>query len=198
MSEIKSALELALERTEGVKGDKRSLEMHESKQAGKSLVVKVLDEPGFDVGAKLAEWSGDKAKWAREGFLEALNMNIRLPNEEAEIERILRVKDGLTFVIKDTKRLNSLFEQLDQLLRQYLQNKNDMVERLREQFAGHLRRKEQELAEQTGRQVKMDPAQDPEFAEYLRQNMNHLQSQYAEVLKQVNDEIAKLYQKSPR
>jgi len=198
MSEIKSALELALERTESVKGDKRSLQMHESKQAGKSLVVKVLDEPGFDAGAKLTEWTGDKAQWARDGFLEALKMNIRLPNEEAEVERILRVKDGLNFLIKDTKRVNSLFEQLEQLLRQYLQNKNEMVERLREQFAGHLRRKEQELAEQTGRQVKIDPAQDPEFSQYLRQNMNHLQTQYHEVLKHVNDEVDKLYQKSPR
>lgn len=197
MGEIKTALELALERTEGVKGDKRSLDMHESKQFGKSLVVKVLDEPGFNAGTELDTKSGERGGWAREGFLEALKMNIRLPNEEPELERILRVKDGLAFLIKDSKRLNSLFEQLDQLLRQYLANREEIIQRLRDQFAGHLRRKEQEIAEQTGRRVQLDPAQDPEFAQYLRQNMNNLQTQYEDVLGQVREEVDKLYAKSP-
>ena len=44
MGRIKSALEIALERTESVKGDKASINLFEAKQKGKRLANEFLNE----------------------------------------------------------------------------------------------------------------------------------------------------------
>ncbi len=193
MSEIKSALELALEKTENVQGDRKSLEMHEHKQIGKRLVSKVIDGEEIDIAAEFARFEGEKLEWVKDGFFEVLLMNIKLPNDDLEMQRIRRLEDGFQVVIRDTKQLRELFKQLDSLLGQYLDNRRQMIEAVRQQFEGRMRQKEQEMQRQMGSQVRMDPASDPEFAQYLRENMNRLQGQYTGVLDQVKQQLQQLY-----
>ena len=45
MGKIKSALELALERTESIKGDRSSIDQFEAKQRGKKLANAFLENP---------------------------------------------------------------------------------------------------------------------------------------------------------
>ncbi len=193
MGEIKSAVELALEKTEGVRGDRRSLEMHEHKQLGKRLVSKVIDGEEVNLNEELSRYDDERLDWVRDGFFEVLLMNIKLPNDDIEMQRIRRLENGFQVVIRDTAQLRELFKQLDNLLSQYLDNRRQMIEAVRQQFEGRIRQKEQELQRQTGTQVRLDPANDPEFAQYLRENMNRLQEQYSGVLDQVKQQLQQLY-----
>ncbi len=193
MGEIKSAVELALEKTEGVRGDRKSLEMHEHKQLGKRLVSKVIDGEEVDLNKELSRYDGERLDWVRDGFFEVLLMNIKLPNDDIELQRIRRLENGFQVVIRDTAQLRELFKQLDNLLSQYLDNRRQMIEAVRQQFEGRIRQKEQELQRQTGTQVRLDPASDPEFSQYLRENMNRLQEQYSGVLDQVKQQLQQLY-----
>ncbi len=193
MGEIKSALELALEKTEDVQGDRKSLAMHEHKQIGKRLVSKVIDAEEVDLATEFARYDAEKQSWVKQGFFEVLLINIKLPNDDVELQRIRRLEHGFKAVIRDTKQLRELFKQLDSLLEQYLENRRQMIEAIRQQFEGRIRQKEQEMQRQMGSQVRLDPASDPEFAQYLRENMNRLQEQYSGVLDQVKQQLQQLF-----
>ena len=196
MSEIKSALELALERTENVASDKKGLRAHEVRQEGKRLVSRLSDDPSTDVKKALKQYSGEELRWVKEGFFQVIVTQLSLPTTEADLSRIAHVETGLSTIIKDSSSLKYLFEQAHQLLKQYLENRHHLIEQLRTAFADRMRKREEELARQFGHAVKLDPAQDPEFAGALQQHMGRLQQQYEGVLEQLRGELDRLFQES--
>jgi hypothetical protein len=75
-----------------------------------------------------------------------------------------------------------------------LDNKQQLIEHLRNQFSQRIRQKEEEASKQMGRQVRIDPSSDPEFARALNQNLGNLQNQYGGVIDQVKDQLRTLYE----
>lgn len=196
MSQIKSALELALEKTQDVHSDKKSLETYEMRQQGKRLVSKLNDNPDLDVKKELKQYSGEQQKNVKEGFYQVIMSNLGLPNSEADLAKIDTLEKGLAAVIKDRGSLQQLFEQTRGLLKQYLDNRQHLIEQLRNAFADRMRQREEELARQFGHAVKIDPAQDPEFASALQQHMGRLRQQYEGVLQQLRTELDRMFDES--
>lgn len=196
MSEIKSALELALERTADVKSDKSRLEAHEARQTGMRLAGRFLDDPSIDAAKELKSLDGTKRTSAREGFSHVLLSHLALPTQESDIQRLATVQKGLHAVVRDGHLVDGLMEQVIQYLQQYLDTKKQLIERLREQFEPRMRQKEQQIAQQTGRRVQLDPANDPEFAQALNDNVQRLQSQYAQVIEQAKEQFDQLLDSS--
>lgn len=192
MSEIKSALELALERTADVKGDKSRLDAHDSRQTGMRLAGRFLEDQTVDVARELKQLDKQKQKAARDGFYQVITSHLALPSQESDVQRLSLIQRGLQAVIRDRRMVEGLMEQVIQYLQQYLDTKNQLTERLRQQFEPRLRQKEQQIAEQTGRQVRLDPANDPEFAQALNQNLQRLQAQYAQVVDQAKEQLDQL------
>lgn len=193
MGEIKSALELALERTAGVQGDKKSVEEHEHKQKGKRLLSQLTENPKLDIKKELSHYKGEERKWVVDGFVEVALSNIALPTTEADLGRLDPIKNGLATALGKKAEIEYLFDQAHQLLTQYLENRQQLIEHVRNQFAQRVRQKEEEFARQYGSSVRLDPAQDPEFAGVLQQNMRQLQGQYQQVLDQLREEVRRLH-----
>lgn len=192
MSEIKSALELALEKTQDVQADKKTLEAHEHRQAGQRLVSQLLEDPKFDVKQELKQYSGEKLKWVKEGFFKVLLSNISLPESETELERIKTIRQGCEAILKDKKSVDYLFEQVEQLFSQYLQNRQQLIEQLRQQYEQHMRQREQQGGQQLPGQGR-DPASDPEFTKALQQNLSQLKDRYGPVVDQVREQLQQLF-----
>jgi len=180
---------LALERTADVKGDKSLIEAHEAKQVGMKLAGKLVDNPEIDVKAELAKIDRSKRKPAREGFVSVLTSHLSLPSQESDLVKLEAVGKGLEAVAREPGAVSAIMEQVDGLLRQYLDNKTQLVESLRQQFEPRLRQQEQEIARQTGNRIKLDPASDPEFAKALSQNLKRLQGQYNQVIEQARGQL---------
>ena len=194
MGEIKSALELALEKTAGVESDKKSVEEHDHKQKGKRLLSQLTENPKLDIKKELGKYSKEQRKWVVDGFVDVALSNIALPTSEADLARLDPIRNGLAQALGKKSEIDYLFDQADQLLKQYLDNRQQLIEHVRSQFSQRLREKEEELARQYGQSVRLDTAQDPEFANVLQQNMRQLQNQYQQVLDQLRDEIRRLHQ----
>ncbi len=192
MGEIKSALELALEKTAGVEGDKKGLEAHEHKQQGKRLLSRLNEDPKLDLKKELGRYRGEERRWVSEGFVDVALSNIALPSSEADLSRLKPIQAGLSQVLGKKSDIDYLFEQAEQLFSQYLDRRQQLIEHIRSQFAQRIRQKEEELSRQMGTPVRLDPSQDPEFAGVLKQNMTQLQGQYQQVLDQLRDEIRRL------
>ncbi|MEW5814501.1 MAG: DUF6657 family protein [Spirochaetota bacterium] len=197
MAKIKTALELALEKTESVKSDKESLEAYDHKNEGKKIVSKYLsapDDPEGDIEKQLKSYSGKNLMYVKEGAFRTLLANLTLPSDESGIGKLQILGKAFDAIMRDKKRAATLVKQLEQFFSQYLQNQEQVRKNLEKQFAPRLRAKEQELAKKLGTEVRLSPASDPEFINYLKKNRAQLEEQYQEALNQVKEEFIRVFE----
>lgn len=196
MGEIKSALELALEKTRNIKSDKDQLLVAELTREGKRIASKFMNEPeneDLEIKKQLdAEKDPVRLRILKKGIFETAMANLVLPSDEGYEESVSVVEKVLFSIIKDRKKVEILFKQLTGFFGQYLDNKIKVHKTLETQFAPRLRQKEEQLAKQMGRKVKINPAQDPEFLNYLNMNLAKLDEQYSASLEEVREELKKL------
>lgn len=198
MSKIKSALELALEKTEGVKYDKENLKADNSRKDGKKLAAEFLQsyaegEP-INLAKRLKDYSGKDLGWVKDGFFQVLVSNLILPLDESYTQRFQGISDGILEMVKDKKNAGHILKQINQFFSQYLANQKQLVENLEAQYAPKLRQKEKELARQLGTEIHLSPQSDPEFAGLLKKQLSHLEARYQEALTQVKEELKGLFQ----
>ncbi len=192
MAFIKSALELAMEKTEGMKGNPRELKIKEMEKKGRKAASDYLfsAEKSEEVllEAIKAVSKPDKAAF-KEGVKKALLLNITLPKTQEFEESVNRITAGLKSLTKNAKKIDMFMDQLQSFFKQYIDNKNKLLEAAKQQYSPRLRQKEQEIAQRTGQEVHLTPEQDPEFMDFLRTNLTKLDKQFSESLTQVKKEL---------
>ena len=198
MTEIKSALEIALDKTRDIKGDKSTLRNNELKNEGKKLASEYLDPVSKldegDVVSKLKSLSGSDRKPFTEGFSSALLANLNLPSNDAFTERLKSLEKGFQAVVKERKQLAYVFQQIQQFFDQYLQTRTQVESGVKEQYEPKLREKERLLEQQMGAKVHLEHEQDPEFVALLSKNYSRLDEQYNQALQQVKDQLKQIYE----
>ena len=203
MGKIKSALEIALERTESVKSDKNSIGQFEAKQKGKRLANEFLENEASadnkDFGAKSLEdeikkEAKDTQDSFKQGLFDVLVSQITLPQVKEDLKRIERSGRGLQVIIGG-RRFGEIVQQLSQIMNQFLEECAQYEEAIKKQYAPKLRQKEDELSRRMGRSVKLDPFQDPEFVAFYNQHMNALKENYQAAVDQVREEAIRLFEK---
>jgi len=197
MGVIKTALELALERTENVKGDKSVIDQFEMKQKGKKIANTFLDGE-IDLSAEIKKLSGETSGEAlKQGIFDVLVTQITLPSSEDEKKRIEKVGQGLVVVIENSKGKNeftAMYKQLMQIIDQYLKESAHYEKAIRQQYAPKLRQKEEELSRRLGREIRIDPMQDPEYIAFYNQTMMALKGKYEPVVEQAKEEAKRLFE----
>lgn len=192
MARIKSALEIALENTRDIEANKEALEARQYNTEGRRLVSRFLGEPETDLAGELKKFEGKKLQWVREGLVQALLQNLVLPVDELALKSGRRVREGFYGVISDARKLTRLMSQLEQFLNEYLAERKRVQAALEQQYAPRLRQKEQELSKQMGSPIRIDPLQDPEFVQLLKQNLVLLEDRYVRVLEEVKTELRRM------
>jgi hypothetical protein len=194
MARIKSALELALERTESVKSDKESIELYELKREGKKLAGAFLENPDEKkLEESLKKYPKDKQEALREGMFDVLVSQIRLPTHQEDLAKQEAVGKAIQLLVND-RRFGQLYGQLVQAFERYLSEVDQFDQAIRRQYAPKLRQKEEELARRLGRAVQLDPFQDPEFVNFYNQNMNALKARYEQAIEQVRQQATMLFE----
>ncbi len=193
MAEIKSALELALERTKDIKSDPEGLRRHEAQETGKRLYAKFQEDPEFDLKKALKEIPKDKQQWVREGLFSVIQHNLTLPKSEADMDRLTSVENALAALLRDRSVLSELMGQVRQFFKRYLEDRNQLTENLRRQYEPRIKQKEQQLSQQYGRKVKLDPASDPEYNRVLQDHIGQLDDRYRNALQQVHQHLTTMF-----
>jgi hypothetical protein len=193
MGRIKSALEIAMERTETVKGDKSSIGQFEARQRGKRLANDFLGSGKVNIEEEIKKAAKEEQAALKQGLFDVLHSQITVPAVKEELKRVENAGKGLQAVIGGGQ-IAGLFRQLAQTLSRYLDEADRYEEAIRRQYAPKLRQKEEELSRRMGREVRIDPFQDPEFLAFFNQNMNALKANYEAAVDQVRDEAARLFE----
>jgi hypothetical protein len=194
MGRIKSALEIALERTESVKSDKTGIEQFETKQQGKRLANEFLAGDA-SLEAAIEKCPRDQQSALKQGIFDVLLAQIALPSVKDDAKKIETVGKGLQTIIGD-HRFGATYKQFIQAMTQYLSDAAQYEEAIKRQYAPKLRQKEEDLSRRLGRQVRIDPFQDPEFVAFYNQNMTALKANYQGMVDHVREQAALLFAKA--
>jgi len=193
MGKIKTALEIAMERTESVAGDKSSIGQFEAKQKGKKLANGYLEGSVKSLEDEIKKLTGEEQASLRQGVFDILISQITLPVVKEDLNRIEAAGKGLSAVIGG-KRFADIAKQLVGILSQYLDEAEQYEEAIKRQYAPKLHQKEEEITRRLGRHIKLDPFQDPEFVAFFNQNMNALKANYEGAVTQIREEATRLYE----
>jgi len=189
MGEIKSALELALEKTADIKSDKEGAELREWSNKGKKAAGEFMDTGDASALAdSIAEARGSARKAASEGAITNLLAALRLPQAEADIDRAHRIGAGLDALLPGSG-MTELFGQVASLFGQYRADRERTEKAIEQQFMPRLKAKQQELAKRYGQNIPLDPRQEPEYMNTLSRALRGLEQQYEGVIAEVRTRI---------
>lgn len=194
MSRIKSALEIALEKTESVEADPEVLEVNRYRKEGKVLVSKFLEDTSFSFKESLKGYDKKTLTWVKGGMLEVLNANLVLPQDQLGLTKVKRLGEAFSALIRNRKLLDNMFSQLTGFFEEYLSEKDRVREGLEKQYEPRLRQKEEELSKKMGQPIHMDINSDPEYAEILRKSLAQLEMRYGDALTQAKDQLKSIFQ----
>ena len=99
---------------------------------------------------------------------------------------------GLSVIIKSPE-FPVMYDQLTQLFSQYIQEAARYEQMIRQQYAPKLKQKEEELSRRLGREVRIDPLQDPEFIAFYNQHISALKGNYEPVIEQAKEEARRMF-----
>ncbi|MCL1815800.1 MAG: hypothetical protein FWG27_08300 [Treponema sp.] len=192
MGRIKSALEIAMEKTEAVKGDKTSIGLFEAKQRGKRLANQYLTGEILSLESEFNKAGTEEQQSLKQGCFEVFATQITLPAVQEDLKRIEAAGKGLAAIIGD-RNFPMLYQQYMEAVSQYLKETAQYEETIKRQYAPKLRQKEEELARRLGRQVKLDPFQDPEFIAFYNQHINALKANYEPLIEEVRQQAREMF-----
>jgi len=197
MAPIKSALEIALERTKDLKADTKAIAANEARQEGKKLAGEFLASPTeVDFAGRFSKIPKEKKDSIREGAFEVFASRIQLPisastDPGADLSPLIEGFKALAIPFGE-KKMQGIFDQLGGFLKQYLDDAKQVEEAIRKQYAPRLKQKEQEMSARMGRPVRIDPMSDPEFAAFYKQNVGQMRAQYQDALDKAKVDLAAL------
>ena len=206
MAMIKSALELALEKTKGLKVDETSLALSEAKTDGRKTANLFIEDEEMDLAAKISTKSPDLKDTFRRGVFEVLSGQIQLPSGPFDSEKFDRISKGLAALAKTTplvdarggktpqgqaeKQILALMKQISAFLSKYLDEVKRVEQAIRTQWSPKLKEKQRQLSARMGQDVQIDPMSDPEFAAFYKQNVEGLKKNYSDALEQAKEDLA--------
>ena len=195
MAIIKSAWELALEKTASLEVDpvkiQRDLKIKEGRQLAANFLMDI-DVSQEDTQKKYDAYPEGDKQIIREGMALTLLSNLSLPRTPLFKETFPQYIALGTIIAEGDEQITSLLSQVEEFFTQYLTNQEDMIERMKQQFGPHLEQKQAQLRQQYGPNFVLRPEQDPEFMKLLDKNLAQLDEQYNGILEQAKDQLKEL------
>ena len=189
MGEIRSAIDIALEKTADIHSDKTGADNRELKNAGKKAAGNFLSTGDKTILEKILSGKNpDQAKFVTEGAISIFIASLRLPSQETDLAKLAPVSEGLEILLPKTG-MKELLDQVLQVFTQYLADCEQLGKALEQQFMPRLRAKQAELSKRYGKNVPIDPSHDPEYMAALTKNQHMIDGKYEQVITEVRGRI---------
>jgi hypothetical protein len=189
LAEIKSALELALEKAERYgKASKEEMAAAQHQEQGRQLAVQFLKGEG-DLAADLKQLPPEVQPEARKAIKEVFLRNIGLPREDTIDPRLQLAVDGLALVADNPKAMARLLADLDQVLQQYMQIRSNAQKQLKARFGAGIDQMQRQMEAQMRQKVRLEVEHLPQFQEEWRKFLGQLQDQFEPALEQLKERM---------
>ena len=194
MGKIKSAWEIALERTESIQMDKNKLKYKTDVDTARRLAGRfIADDEPIDEKELRDELSALDSKAVKEALIITAEANLSLPQTEDEDDSRLRKAVKLIEIATDNNaQAIGLANELEGFLKQYPLHRKDLFEKMKAQYQPILDEKSEKLSRQYGTEVKLSFESDKEFMEAARNNLEKLEAQYQATLTNAKTQLREI------
>jgi hypothetical protein len=189
LAEIKSALELALEKAEKYgKASQEEMAVSQHQETGRQLAVQFLRGEG-DLAADLKNLPLEAQAAAKQAIKEIFLRNIGLPRENSVDPRQDRALAGLLLVADNPKAMVRLQTELEQVLQQFLQVRSNALQQLKGRFAAGVGQMQRAIEAQYRQKVSLDVEHLPQFQEEWHRFLGQLNDQLEPVLAGIKEKM---------
>jgi len=204
MALIKSALELALERTKNLEVDEIAIEANRIRTEGRRTAGKFLDDPeSCSLSSAIAGIDASNRELFRKSIFDVLCAQIQLPGVYFDSGKLAPIGAGLGALAGAApakgrnagaaeKQVTAMMQQISAFLTKYQEEVKRVEQAIRSQWAPKLKEKERQMAARMGQDIRLDPMADPEFAAFYKKNVEGLKASYGDALEQAKLEISGL------
>lgn len=190
MGRIKSAWEIALEKTADLQVDTKKLEHNKNVKKGRAIAGSYLNNIDFTFDDfKKAFDESENKKALVEGISKIITLNSNLPQDDFFEKKIAKLKEMSLKVQPESENLVTIFNQMSEFFKQYQTHQDQLINQMKEQFAPSLQQKEAQLKQQYGPDYKLNPEEDQEFMKLVNDNLKKLDDQYNGALEKVKENI---------
>ncbi|MCF0237079.1 MAG: hypothetical protein HUK24_00655 [Sphaerochaetaceae bacterium] len=182
MSRIKSAWEIALEKTKDLEIDQEKFKASQTEKNGQILGGRYLTTMEMTLEELASQYSsyGEADKeLVKKGMGKVIFANLSLPSDDLYTMRFDRTKDLVCIMCNNNLNVMNLMEQIGSFFDQFIQAKSSYVERMQEQ----IRQAMEENPEQT------NPAQ---YTQLIQQNLKKMELQYSQALEDTKESLKQL------
>ncbi|MDD5759872.1 MAG: hypothetical protein PHI06_12415 [Desulfobulbaceae bacterium] len=198
MAQIKSTMEMVLERAERLCAETTESSHEDMTQRGMRCAASVLNGEGADVAAATTALSAAEAAQFCQGMLRTFFRHVALPREEGQpwegaLHGILEMAKVLPGAAGKMDQLSGLLDEIRSILGRYLEHRKQLEKQLEENFAMQTAHLQQTMAQQTGMKMKLTPRQHPKFNEEWQRVQAQLNDQYLNALEQYKGAITNYF-----
>jgi hypothetical protein len=189
LAEIKSALELALEKAEKYgRASQEEMNLAQYRDQGSRVAVQYLNGEG-DLVADLKNLPPPAQAAARLAIKEVFLRNLGLPRANTVDPRQDRALEGLLLVADQPKAMAQLQTEMEQLLQTYLQVRSNALQQLKNRFAAGVGQMQKALETQFRQKVNLEVEHLPQFQEEWRRFLGQLLEQFEPMLANLKERM---------
>lgn len=197
MSLLKSAWEIALERTEDIEIDTQKIRRDMLIDEGRRMAGAYLS----DIEAQLStlessfkEKSDTEKPLITKGLAMTIIANIALPQSDDYMPRVEKMKDIATLIDIQEGEAVELIGQIGTFMGKYLDSRDNLLERARAQYKPLFEQKQQQQHAQYGRATYSSMEQDPEFVQFIQKNYSQLSTQFQQTLDNAKAQLKQVWE----
>jgi hypothetical protein len=189
LAEIKSALELALEKAEKYgRASAEEMALSQYQDQGRQLAVLFLKGEG-DLETDLKKIPPTAQPAVRQAIKEVFLRNLALPRENSVDPRQNRALEGLLLVADHQQAMAHLQAELEQILQQFLQIRNNARQQLKARYAAGVGQIQKAMEAQLHQKVRVEAENLPQFQEEWRRFLGQLQDQFDPMLENLKQRM---------
>ncbi len=193
MGDIKSALELAMEKVERL-GEVTEEERMKWKYVpeGEKLAARYLKQ-NLNLVAELGNYEESVIRYIKEGACDILIRSINLPKDELAKRNNKKAMEGLKTLKSDKIGVENIYSKIRSIFNHYIeegeQQRKQAYQRLKVEFEAKVQQAiQQQLGSVMG--IKIDVERQPQFQEEWRKLQTQLDSQYISLLDEYKQELS--------
>ena len=193
MGDIRSAIEIAMEKAEGLgrATDEERLKW-EYVPEGEKLAARYLKQD-CNLVAELSQYEAKIKKYVIQGAADILIRNINLPKNNLAKRTNKKAMDGLKIVKGDKASVENVYSKIRRIFEHYVgqgeQQKKQAYESLKAEFEARIKQAiQQQLGSFVG--IRIDVERQPQFQEEWRKLLIQLDSQYVILLDEYKQELS--------
>lgn len=182
MARIKSAWEIALEKTQDIEIDEAKYRTDMLEREGMALAGGYLnntDQKLDIVAAKFASYEKKDLAVVRRGIVNTILSNISLPSDDIYQMRFDRTTDLVNLVTGNDMQAMGLMQQIGGFLKQYIDAKTAFVDRMKDQI-------------QQAMENNPEGVNSAQYSQLISQNLKKMDAQYGEALENTKQSLRQI------